>query len=196
MLEEEYMQNRKKLLLLAAGMSLMATPAMAADLVGNNCAKCHTSKNGTIFGMVAPGSQTDSSFSVRVNTTTYNVKLDNQSKLAKFISPKQLRDDKAVQVTPRSQSGNTITAASVSYKGNIHFMKPEMVIEIDDLGNLLKQDPKEANYVLFDVRGYGDYIDGHLPGAVSLPYYRMIQFKDRLPKDKDTLIVTYCNSYG
>ena len=104
---------------------------------------------------------------------------------------------KAVKVVPRSKvKGNSIVAAEISYKPSIDFMKPQMIIELGDLDNLLKQDPKEANYMLFDVRGFGDYIDGHLPRAVSLPYYRMIQFKDRLPKDKDTLIVTYCNSHG
>jgi hypothetical protein len=190
------MFRKRRIALLAAGLALMAGPAMAGNLVASNCTGCHTSENGEIWGMIKPGSQTDSGFAVTINNTTYTVRYDKQTDLKKFFSAKQLRDDKSVKVVPRSTDGNTITAASISYKGNISFMQPEMVMELDELGNLLKQDPKEANYVLFDVRGYGDYIDGHLPGAVSLPYYRMIQFKDRLPKDKDTLIVTYCNSYG
>lgn len=46
--------------------------------------------------------------------------------------------------------------------------------------------------MLFDARGYDNYIEGHLPGAVLLPYYEMSAYMDRLPKDKNTLIVSYC----
>ena len=164
--------------------------------VPDNCADCHTAEGKSVWGMIKPGTQTDSSFDVQVGKDVWQVKYDSSTDLQKFRTAKQLRDDKAVKVVPRKVKGNSIVAAEISYKPSIDFMEPEMVIELGDLDNLLKQDPKEANYMVFDVRGYGDYIDGHLPRAVSLPYYRMIQFKDRLPKDKDTLIVTYCNSYG
>ena len=191
------MHIKRTIVLLAGGLVAMTGQALAGgDMVASNCTSCHSSKNGTIWGMVKPGSQTDKDFQVKIDETTYTVQYDDQTDLKKFYSAKQLRDDKSVSVAPRNKDGNTIIAQSISYKDNISYLKPDMVMEIDELSNILKQDPKEGNYVLYDVRGYGDYIDGHLPRAVSLPYYRMIQFKDRLPEDKNTLIITYCNSYG
>ena len=194
---EVYMQIKFTIVLLAGGLIAMSGQALAGSaMVASNCTGCHGSENGAIWGMVKPGSQTDKEFQLKIDETTYTVQYDEQTELQKFYSAKQLRDDKSVSVTPRKSNGNTIIAQQISYKDNISFLEPDMVMEIDELSDILKQDPKEADYVLYDVRGYGDYIDGHLPKAVSLPYYRMIQFKDRLPKDKNTLIITYCNSYG
>jgi len=164
--------------------------------IQQNCKACHDADNDTLWGMLKAGSQGDSSFAMQIGDTTWQLKYDKNSKMNKMRSIMQLRDDEAVMAHIKPTGKNQAYVTEFSYKPNLSFMEPDMVIELDDLANLLKQDPKEANYVLFDVRGYGDFIDGHLPGAVSLPYYRMNAFIDRLPKDKSTHIITYCNSYG
>ena len=168
----------------------------ASGQIQKNCAACHEAKDNTLWGLLQAGSQRDDSFAIRIDGTTWQLKYDKNSKLNKMKSVVQLRDDEAIMVKVQPTGTNQGYVEEFSYKPNLSFMEPEMVIELDDLANLLKKDPKEANYVVFDVRGYGDYIDGHLPGAVSLPYYRMNAFVDRLPKDKNTHIITYCNSYG
>jgi len=74
------------------------------------------------------------------------------------------------------------------------------VLSVEECKKLL-----EAKVKVFDVRNELEYEDGHLPGAVSLPYKeksaKSVNFDmavdhfnlTRLPADKDIPIVFYCN---
>lgn len=47
---------------------------------------------------------------------------------------------------------------------------------------------------LVDVREYNDYINGHIPYAVHIPYKEVKEHIDMLDKDKVTIIYTYSDS--
>lgn len=47
---------------------------------------------------------------------------------------------------------------------------------------------------IVDVRDYKDYIEGHIPYAVHIPYQEAEKHIDMLDKDKITIIYTYTNS--
>ena len=36
------------------------------------------------------------------------------------------------------------------------------------------------------------YVNGHIPTAVSIPHSQFDKLTDKLPKDKDTLLIFYC----
>jgi len=163
--------------------------------VAGICAECHKEEVNVIRGLIKAGTQGDDTFSVQVGGDVWSVKYDKNTKLKKLNSIKQLGNDEAVRVKFKDD-GSTVYAEEISYKPTLGFISPEMVIEIDELATILKKDPQSANYALFDVRGIADFQEGHVPGAVALPFYRLNHFKDRLPKDKNTLIITYCNGYG
>jgi hypothetical protein len=161
------------------------------------CAGCHKADSDTIWGTLVPGTQTDDSFKVQAGKDVWSVRYDKGTKLEKlFKSVRELRDEKAVRVKFEDEGAGVVYAEEVSHKPNYKFKDPDDVITIAEVIELLKKDPKEGNYVIFDARGYDNYIEGHLPHAVLLPYYRLQAFKDRLPADKDTLIVAYCRGYG
>lgn len=51
---------------------------------------------------------------------------------------------------------------------------------------------KTADFVLLDVRSPTIYAKGHVPGAINLPYGKIVESKlTQWPKD--TLFVTYCS---
>lgn len=50
----------------------------------------------------------------------------------------------------------------------------------------------EGNYLLIDSRPELKYLEGHLPGAVSLPWQEMTERIGELPADKATRLVFYC----
>jgi len=50
-------------------------------------------------------------------------------------------------------------------------------------------DSGEAIYII-DARPVADYLEGHIEGATSIPFYRINEMIDDLPKDR--FIVTYC----
>ena len=185
--------------LLAAAMLLAAGIASAEDSkdrISAICAACHKDDNQTIRGTLVPGSQKDDSFKVQAGKDVWSVRYDKSSKLNKLVTVKDLADEKAVKIKFRAEGAGLVYAEEMSYKSNYGFKKPEDVITISEVVELLKKDPKNGNYVIFDSRGYDNYIEGHLPNAVLLPHYQFQAFKDRMPSDKNTLIVAYCRGYG
>ena len=53
--------------------------------------------------------------------------------------------------------------------------------------------PTADNVILVDARPYKPkYIKGHIPGAVSIPDSQFDKMTDRLPADKDSLLIFYC----
>lgn len=53
--------------------------------------------------------------------------------------------------------------------------------------------PMSKDIMLVDSRPYkGKYVNGHIPGAVSLPWSEFDKKKDMLPAEKSTLLIFYC----
>lgn len=189
------MFKKGKIVSLALGFSLIAGSAAAASLVAPNCRHCHEEEKNTIIGTIVPGTQTDNSLQVTTGDTTWKVRYDKNSKLKGFMSARELRDEKAVAVTFRPEFRGIVYAEKMSYKPNFHFHIEDHFITISDVGQILKKSPAEGHYMIVDARGYDNFIEGHLPYAVNIPYYRLLEFKDRLPKDKNTMMIAYCRGF-
>lgn len=170
--------------------------AMSPKTMPSLCAECHQAENNVIRGTIVPGSQTDSSVKVQVGNDVWNVKYDHESDLDTMATVRDLRDDKAVRVQFADEKDGWVYAEEISYKPGYHFKNPDDIITINEVVELLKKTPEEGNYAIIDARGYDNYIEGHLPNAVMVPYYRLQAFQDRLPKDKNTQLVAYCRGYG
>ena len=53
--------------------------------------------------------------------------------------------------------------------------------------------PMADNVMLIDARPYKPkYIKGHIPGAISIPDSQFDKMTDKLPADKDSLLIFYC----
>jgi len=50
-----------------------------------------------------------------------------------------------------------------------------------------------SDYVLIDAREENEYKKGHIPTAISIPFSQFESNKDRLPKDKNTVLIFYCS---
>ena len=52
----------------------------------------------------------------------------------------------------------------------------------------------ESDYIILDVREQYEYDEGHVPGAILIPYTEIEnQAEEKLP-DKDVLLLIYCRS--
>ncbi len=182
--------------LVAAAILVMAPPAMAAkNLVAKNCIGCHQSDGSTIWGTIVPGSQTDSTVEVSTGRDVWKIRYDKQSSLDSFSNVRELRDEKAVSVEFRQEGNGLVYAEEISYKPGYHFHTMDHVITISEVGQVIKETPEQGNYMIVDARGYDNFIEGHLPYAVNIPYYRLLEFKDRLPEDTNTQIIAYCRGF-
>ncbi len=52
----------------------------------------------------------------------------------------------------------------------------------------------ETGYVILDTRTQEEYDEGHIPGAILIPYDEILQKAEGVLTDKDQLILVYCRS--
>ena len=52
----------------------------------------------------------------------------------------------------------------------------------------------ESGYIIIDARTQSEYDDGHIPGAVLIPYGEIADRAEKELPDKDQLILVYCRS--
>ena len=65
--------------------------------------------------------------------------------------------------------------------------------------NITAQEAKEImdtqeGYVILDARTQEEYDQGHIPGAVLIPYDEVLQKAETILTDKNQLILVYCRS--
>ena len=71
--------------------------------------------------------------------------------------------------------------------------------EANYMMNITAQEAKEImdtqeGYVILDTRTQEEYDQGHIPGAVLLPYDEVLQKAETILTDKNQLILVYCRS--
>ena len=52
----------------------------------------------------------------------------------------------------------------------------------------------ESGYIILDVREQDEYDEGHIPGAILIPYGEIADRAEKELADKDQLILVYCRS--
>ena len=52
----------------------------------------------------------------------------------------------------------------------------------------------QEGYVILDTRTQEEYDEGHIPGAILIPYDEILTKAESILKDKDQLILVYCRS--
>jgi len=71
------------------------------------------------------------------------------------------------------------------------FFENEMAYKIGPVGlkELIEKDVNSFN--LLDVRRYEDYLEGHIPYAVHIPYGKLIENIKLLEREKPTIVYCY-----
>ena len=52
----------------------------------------------------------------------------------------------------------------------------------------------ESGYIIIDARTQEEYDQGHIPGAIMIPEYEIVDRAENELPDKDQLILVYCRS--
>ncbi len=82
-------------------------------------------------------------------------------------------------------------ATLISFKGPIK-IADEKLIFYPAVAKLVAAGPERGGYALIDSRPLPRFQDGTIPTAVNLPFPAFDKFIDRLPQDKNTLVVFFC----
>jgi rhodanese-related sulfurtransferase len=68
----------------------------------------------------------------------------------------------------------------------------EETAKIDQAALLKRMKQKDASMIVLDVRTPEEYADGHVPGAINIPYTHLPARISELPDAGDKDIVIYC----
>lgn len=69
----------------------------------------------------------------------------------------------------------------------------EKGFEIVETFDLKKMVDEKKEFTLIDARSPEEYAEAHVVGAINIPANEWDAHKQKLPKDKNRLVVTYCN---
>jgi cytochrome c oxidase cbb3-type subunit 3 len=66
-------------------------------------------------------------------------------------------------------------------------LREDKFVAVDDVHAAIQSGLK---VIMLDARAHGDYLYGHISGAISLPFYNLADYIDQLPRD--VWIINYC----
>ena len=76
-----------------------------------------------------------------------------------------------------------------------YFYKQENLVDLAFVEKYV-QIPAREDVLIVDTRPKGKKYDkGHIPSAISIPNSKFDKFTDKLPKDKNQLIIYYCGGF-
>jgi len=162
-----------------------------------SCKVCHQPADGVIRGKVVSVAPAQKSLNVTVGPLVWIVKYGDDLKVkegAKLSGPEALKSlprDREIAVTftgPETRPVASQVAVKQPFK-----LAAEKVVPVERMKALIAKGTGPGKVLLFDSRPAPMFAEGHIPGAVSLPY---AAFKDKapavLPADKGALAVFYC----
>jgi hypothetical protein len=90
--------------------------------------------------------------------------------------------------------GADLVATRIVVKTEV-YMPDDDLISTKELEKLVSMGPEKGNYTLAASHGKATYDELHIPTAISLPVFKTEKLKHKLPKDKEQLLILYCDGY-
>ena len=173
--------------------AMSATAPQTPKMKSKGCMGCHKDYKTTkdiVTGIFKSGSETAMSIQVKIDKRTQVVKyspettVKNVPKIASLKSPMRLK-------VHYKKVGADLVATDIVVKPKMEVPK-EQLMSTEELVKLVALGPKKGGYTLVDSRPPGKFKEGHIPTAISIPFPMMKKLKDKLPKDKNQLLIFYC----
>ena len=184
---------------LAAGLTLgLAGAVQAADepakaMIAKLCTNCHKAEPGNIRGNFDSVAFKSKSIQVKVDEATEIIAFDPE-KIQLVNVPdgnlRELKPGKEVRIEYTEKDGAKI-ASLLSAKPAIK-VAPEKQLSTADVETLVAKGPEKGKYLLVDARPAPRFQQGTIPTAINIPFVAFDKTVDKLPKEKDVLIVYFC----
>ena len=181
--------------------SFFAQPSVWAatgnkPMIQNNCLNCHQSfseMDNILAGNLSSKSMKAHTIQIKINDRLELVKFGPDVKVENIPDIKALKGAVALRVHYETV-GQDRVATEIVVKPKITVPENQL-IEVRELAKLVAQGPQKGGYTLADSRPAGGFMKGHIPTAISVPFPRMKEMTDKLPKDKNQLLIFYCEGY-
>lgn len=171
--------------------------ARAKVIASSKCLKCHAEikdMNNVVAGEFQSLSNKAKSITVEVEDGQVEVlKFTPQTTVENVPAIKALQKPIPVQVS-YEMKGKDMVATAIVAKPVIKVPEKQL-IGVEELAALVAKGPEKGGYTLLDSRPGIRYQEGHIPGAVMMPFPKMPEMMAKLPKDKKALMVFYCEGF-
>jgi hypothetical protein len=176
-----------------------AAPAAAAKpTTAKLCINCHTPQAGTLRGNFDSVAYKTKSVQIKIDEATEILRFDDQLKAMNMQAPADFPDQplralpkgKEVRIEFTEKDGKKF-ATLISAKTPIK-VAPEKQVKTEDVEKLIAQGPAKGKYMLVDARPAPRFQEGSIPTAVNIPFAAFDKMVDKLPQEKDKLIVYFC----
>ena len=170
--------------------------ADTAPMVQKNCMKCHQKfgkMNNVIAGNLSGTSLKANTIQMKINNRLEMVKFTPETKVSNVPDMKSLKGGMAMRVHYKTMGSDRI-ATKIVVKPKIK-VSPKQLIKVKEMIALVDKGPEKGGYTLVDSRPTPGFMKGHIPTAISIPFPKMKEMMDKLPKEKDQLVIFYCQGY-
>ena len=175
-----------------------ASPApQAKPTMAKICVNCHQPQPGTLRGNFD---------SVAYKTQSVQIKIDDSVEILRFDKAalkvlnvqaedpaeplRSIKKGKEVRVEYTEKDGKKFATLIVA-KTPIT-VAPEKQIKTEDVEKLVALGPEKGKYTLIDARPPVRFMEGSIPTAINIPFAAFDKMVDKLPKEKDALIIYFC----
>jgi hypothetical protein len=151
------------------------------------CKQCHTPEDNVLRGNFVfffPNVM-----QVNVGPAKWLLKLDRNTQLKGATGFDKIPVERGIAVSFTERDGD-LYAISVSVKSPPSVPEVKLV-RVDEMARLVALGPEKGNFVLVDTRPTSRYLEGHIPGAISIPDTEFERHVENLPKDLNKLIIFY-----
>lgn len=171
-----------------------AKPSMAKI-----CANCHQPEAGSLRGNFDTVAYKTQSIQIKIDEATEILRFDKGSLKVLNVQPdpanpeeplRAIKKGREVHVEFVEKDGRKIATLIVA-KPAVK-LPAEKLITTADVEKLVAMGPDKGKYLLIDARPAPRFMEGAVPTAVNIPFPAFDKMVDKLPKDKDALLVYYC----
>jgi rhodanese-related sulfurtransferase len=176
----------------AQGAAAAAKPAMPAV-----CTSCHKAEAGVVRGYLESVAFKSMSMQLGIGNATDIIRFDpktlkvldaGEAKKVEHLRDVKKNHEARIEYVERD---GVKTATVIDLKGPIK-LAPAKLIGYAEIEKLVAMGPDKGGYTLIDSRPLPRFQEGTIPGSINLPYPQFDKFLDRLPKDKNALLIFYC----
>lgn len=182
----------KETLALAAAALLCSSAVIAAEKpqILKTCTQCHQTEANKLMGTVGSVSAKAEAIQIEAGAT-WIVKFDEKTKINNWQLPvNKIPKEKEIAIVFTERDGK-LYAESITVKLPAK-VKDEQLIKAEELSRLITSGAEKGNYVLIDSRPAPKFNEGHVPGAINIYDADFDKNIEKLPKEKDRLLVFYC----
>lgn len=207
----------KRLMSIVCASVMVLGLAMAADLaaaqekaaavaapqgkpvIAKLCTNCHQPQAGSLRGNFENVAYKTQSIQIKIDDAVEILTFDKNSMKVTNVKPdpenpteplRMVKKGKEVRVEYTEKEGRKF-ATLLSAKPVIK-VAPEKLMSTADMELLLAQGPEKGKYLLIDARPAPRFMESAMPTAINIPFPAFEKNIDKLPKDKNALIIYYC----